>query len=201
MKRSVILRSVYIIAAIAIILIAFYFLYSNFIQADTLDEQIINEAMIDLGSSGTKKVRLLISGREGTIKVYRSLYSNCEYRLTGFEKDLRVIGVISVGEKKMIEVGGFVGVHAENKQFFILDDRYCPKPVVFEKNGTVEYNIYSDEPIFLVQDMNADGYVDVASDWRDYDQNPLKNGFRDIYYFNPESFSFQFVKRESIVHN
>lgn len=201
MKRNAILRIVYVVTAITIILIAVYLLYANYIQADSVSEQIVSESMVDLGSDGAKKVRLSISGREGTIRVYRSLYSNCEYRLTGFEKDLRVSSVISATNKKIIEVSGFVGVHAENKQFFVLDDRYCPTPVAFEKNGVKEYNVYSDEPNFLVQDMNADGFTDLASDWRDYDRDPLINGFRDIYYFNPDTLTFQFNNRESIVYN
>lgn len=200
MNRKSLLKTVYIILTLVVILSGVYFLYKNYISADAITAEKIVETKVDLGDLGQKKVRISTGSKGGNIEILKSL-SSCSTKLTGFEKDVNVSGVINAGKKKFIEITGPVGIHAENKQLFLVEPNLCLKAVAFEKNTAIEYNIYSDEPNFLVQDFNSDNYVDIASGWRDYDKDPLLNGFRDIYLFDSSSTRFKFSHREQVEHN
>lgn len=200
MKRKSLLKTLYIILALLVILSGIFFLYKNYISADATTAEKIVETKVDLGDLGQKKIRISTGSEGGNIEIERT-FSSCPAKLTGFEKDVDVSGVVIAGKKKLIEITGPVGIHAENKQLFLVEPNLCLKAVAFEKNTAIEYNIYSDEPNFLVQDFNSDNYVDIASGWRDYDKDPLVNGFKDIYLFDSSSTRFKFSHREQVEHN
>ncbi|MEI8061136.1 MAG: hypothetical protein WCG99_02480 [Candidatus Berkelbacteria bacterium] len=158
------------------------------------DQQIIN-----LGSGlESKTVRTAVSNNKGSIEVDKSMFSNCSSALSGFQDEAKIRGTISVGgDKKLIEVVGVAGAHTENRQYFSVDNNYCPKPIAFVKNGTINYNIYSDEPSFLLQDFNADNVTDLAVEYRNYDLSPILDGARDIYIFDSIGNKFDFSRTES----
>ena len=158
------------------------------------DQQIIN-----LGSGlESRTIRIAISNNKGSIEVEKSMFSNCSYDLSGFQNEAKICGTISVGgDKKLIEVVGVAGAHTENRQYFSVDNNYCPKPIAFVKNGTINYNIYSDEPSFLLQDFNADNVTDLAVEYRNYDLSPIVDGARDIYIFDSIGNKFDFSRTEN----
>ncbi len=173
------------------------FLYKAKIFASDIeggDQQIIN-----LGSGlESRTVRTKVSNNKGNIEVEKSIFSNCSYDLSGFQDEAKIRGTISVGGgKKLVEIVGVAGAHTENRQYFSVDNNYCPKPIAFVKNGTINYNIYSDEPSFLLQDFNADNVTDLAVEYRNYDLNPIVDGVRDTYIFDSIGNKFDFSRTEN----
>ncbi|MCX6810959.1 MAG: hypothetical protein NTY30_04515 [Candidatus Berkelbacteria bacterium] len=182
--KKLLYKILYFLSVIVIIGAVGVFIYHSRIFAADLgggDQQII-----DLGNGlGGKTVKVIINGNNGKIEIEKSLFSGCGIDLAGFQNEAKIRGTISLGmEEKVVEISGTAGAHAENRQFFTIDKNYCPKPIVFVKNGAVSYNIYSDEPSFLLQDFNADGATDLAAEYRNYDLNPIIDGTRDIYLFD-----------------
>ena len=201
MLRKNLVRLIYLFAALIIVFFAVYVLLHSKIFADDLgggNKMDLNFS----GSLGKKIVEIIINGNVGKIKVSQSLFSSCSTGLTGFQREAKIQGLVNFSPKmKAIEVSGIAGVHAENRQYFTVDGNSCPHPTAFVKNGIVSYNIYNDEPHFIVQDLNGDGFIDLASEYRNYDLDPILDGVRDIYFFTPESQNFVFNRSENFKYN
>jgi len=201
MLRNNIVRLIYLFAVLIIVFFAVYALLHSKIFADDLG----GGNKIDLnfsGSLGKKTVETIINGNVGKIQVSQSLFSSCSTNLTGFQREAKIQGLLDFSPKmKAVEVAGIAGVHAENRQYFTVDGNSCPHPVAFVKNGIVSYNIYSDEPHFMVQDQNGDGFIDVASEYRNYDLDPILDGVRDIYLFAPGSQNLIFKSSENFKYD
>lgn len=201
MQRSNLVRFIYLFAILAIVFFALYALLHSKIFADDLG----GGNKVDLnfsGNLGKKTVEVIINGNVGKIQVSQSLFSSCSTSLTGFQREAKVQGLVNFSPKvKAIEISGIAGVHAENRQYFTVDSNSCPHPMAFVKNSVVSYNIYSDEPNFIVQDLNTDGFIDVASEYRNYDLDPILDGVRDIYLFTAESQNFIFKRSEIFKYN
>jgi hypothetical protein len=182
---------------VAIIIAGASFFYY---QAFANDSEMIEQQKIDFGGrNGTLDVRLIISPGEKRIEIKKNFYSNCSKELIGFQDEAKIKSVVKIGKDiQAVEISGSAGVHAENKQFFILDTNYCPLPIGFVKDSEISYNIYSDEPYFLVQDINTDSYIDLAVDYRNYDLDPIVNAKREIYIFDFERNRFVFNRLEFI---
>ena len=151
------------------------------------------------GNIGSKNVRVTISKNQGKIEIEKNLFSNCAADLTGFQDEAKISGVISLGAgQKAVEISGLAGAHAENRQYFIIDKNFCPVAIAFVKDNQINYNIYSDEPNFAVQDINGDGATDITSDYRNYDLDPIANGTRDQYIYNQKNQDFEFSRSENI---
>jgi len=201
MLRNNLVRLIYLFATLIVIFFAVYALLHSKIFADDLgggNKMDLNFS----GSLGKKTVETIINGNVGKIQVNQSLFSSCSVSLTGFQKEAKIQGLVDFSPKiKAVEVRGIAGVHAENRQYFSVDGNSCPRPVAFVKNGIVSYNIYSDEPHFIVQDFNEDGFVDIASEYRNYDLDPILDGIRDIYLFTPGSQNLIFNRSEIFKYN
>lgn len=187
----------YLLIAIAVIGIVGVFLFRSKIFAADLGGG--DQQTVDLGGSfGGKSIKVSISGNNGKIELEKNLFSSCKTNLSGFQNEAKISGTINLdNNEKAVEIVGLAGAHAENRQFFIADNNYCFKPLAFVKNGTMSYNIYSDEPNFLLQDFNADGISDIAAEYRNYDLNPILDGIRDIYLYNSSSRQFEFMRSEN----
>lgn len=172
-------------------------------QAFANDSKIIEQQKIDFGGrNGAMDVRLIISPSEKRIEIKKNFYSNCSRELIGFQDEVKIKSVVKIGKDiQAVEISGSAGVHAENKQFFIIDTNYCPLPIGFVKNSEISYNIYSDEPYFLVQDINADSYTDLAADYRNYDLDPIVDVRREIYIFDSVKNQFIYNRLESFQYN
>lgn len=194
--KTIFAKLVYWILAIGVIAAAGSFLYHSKIFASDLGGG--DQKTLDLGLGlGHKNVRLTISNGNGKIEVTKNMFSGCESKLTGFQNEAKIRGTVSFGENlKAVEVFADVGAHSENRQYFIIDKNFCPKPISFVKNNLVSYNVYSDEPSFLLQDYNGDGVTDLAVEYRNYDLNPIIDGMRDIYFFDLNNNKFEFSRTD-----
>jgi len=195
--KSALPKIVYCLLAIVVITAVGILLF----RAKIFASDIINgdQQMIDLGQGfGSRNVRVSVNKNVGKIEIEKNLFSSCNTELTGFQNETKIRGTISLGNnEKAVEVVGDAGIHGENRQYFTIENNFCPKPISFVKNDTVSYNIYSDEPIFLLQDFNADGITDLAAEYRNYDLNPIVDGTRDIYLFDRKNQQFVFKRTES----
>lgn len=195
--KNIALKVVYWFLAVIIIAAAGAFLYRSKIFASDVGNG--DQQMIDLGGGfGSRNVRVRLNNNVGKIEIEKNIFTSCNSNLTGFQNEVKIRGTILLGNnERAIEVVGDVGAHAENRQYFVTQNNFCPKPLSFVKNGTVSYNIYSDEPSFLLQDLNADGLTDLAAEYRNYDLNPIIDGTRDIYLFDSKNRQFIFERTEN----
>jgi len=200
MERKSISKIVYLLIVILAVGVLVYLFWANVVGADSLAGKAADSKIIDFGGNVSKKeVSVIFSGDDGgKITVKKSIISSCSHKLEGFEKTATINSLIIIGaDKKMLEISAPVGVHSENRQYFILDQNLCPQPLAFVKNSAIDYNIYSDQPSFKLQDFNDDDWLDIASEFRDYDKNPLLDGIRDIYLFNGQKNDFEFNRSET----
>ncbi|PIU24311.1 hypothetical protein COT12_01710 [Candidatus Berkelbacteria bacterium CG08_land_8_20_14_0_20_39_8] len=190
-------KSKYLIVISALLITAgSVFLFQRNIFASDLGGG--EENTVDFGGNiGKKIVRTQISNNRGKIEIEKNIFFSCSHQLGGFQDEARISRLINFGSQKALEISGIAGVHAENRQYFQIDSQLCPIPIVFEKDGNISYNIYSDEPNFLLQDFNGDQILDIASEYRNYDADPLIDGFREIYIFNASSNQFEFNRSEN----
>lgn len=195
--RNTILKIIYLTFFAAAIVVVSILLYRNYIAANINISANGDRQLLDFGEElGKKYVLVNIENSQGEIIIKKGLDSYCKSVLSGFEKTVKIDGIFLVGGERLIAISGPVGVHSRSKQFFYLDSEICPKPVSFAKDGVKVYNIYSDQPNFLEEDFNADGVVDFATEFRNYDLNPLVDGIREIYIYNRENHQFEFLKSE-----
>lgn len=197
MRHKFFSKIIYFLLSVVIIAATGVFIFRSRIFASDIGGG--DQQTLDLGSNlGSKTVRITINGNEGKLEISKNLFSSCRIGITGFQNEAKIRGTIKLGTSlKAIEITGPAGAHAENRQFFITDEQYCPKPLTFAKNGNINYNIYSDEPGFLQQDFNSDGATDLAVEYRNYDLNPILDGTRDIYLFDKANKRFEFSRTES----
>lgn len=181
---------------VVIIFIAGSWMYRSKIFASNLGGG--DQQLLDLGSDfGKKNVWVIFSNNSAKIEIEKNLFSSCSFDLTGFQTEAKIVGTVQINNKeRAIEISGPAGAHSENRQYFIIDMNYCPKPLSFVKNNGVSYNIYSDEPSFVLQDFNADGIIDLAVEFRNYDLDPIVDLVRDIYLLNNEGHQFVFQRSE-----
>ncbi|MCX6812775.1 MAG: hypothetical protein NTW79_04160 [Candidatus Berkelbacteria bacterium] len=193
-KRKALLFVIVLLIVAAGFLVEHSFAASDPKVDENGDVQTLNFA----GSIGDKKVFVPFSVDSGEIIIKNSAISYCSAKLFGFEQSVKINQLLKIADDiSAIEISGYVGVHAENRQYFYLDDQLCPKPLAFVKNGETSYNLISDEPNFLLLDFNTDGFLDVASENRNYDLDPITDGIRDIYLFNSVAKEFKFERSEN----
>lgn len=198
MQRAVILKIFYIISFSALIIGLGFYLYFSLVKADTSVGENGDIKFLDFGGNiGQKQMVLKVDGKNGTISVNQTMLSSCSQKIVGFEKSAKIDSLISIGEGfRVIEISGLVGAHSENRQYFYLDEKKCPQALAFVKNGSKVYNIYSDQPSFKLIDFNVDGWQDVGVEMRNYDADPIVDGMRDIYLYNPVAKEFVYSRSE-----
>jgi len=201
MSRQSILKTIYIIFFLVITVAALYYLYTSAAKADPIVGEYGDKKILDFAdNTGQKPVFVRIVGKDGEIIIKRSIISWCSYKLSGFENEVKINSLVDFGSgEKLIEVAGPVGIHAENRQYFYLDLNLCPQPIIFAKNNVLVYNVYSDQPSFKLLDFDSDGYLDIGAEYRNYDKNPLVDGIRDIYLFEPKNRNFNYSRSEKFV--
>lgn len=199
MERQSAKKIIYLIVLILVLAAIGYIFYAGIVGADSLGGRVKEEKMVDFGgSTGSKEVSITFSGTSGKISLKKSIFSSCSHNLVGFEKAASIGPLVSIdSNRKALEISSPVGVHSENRQYFVLDQNQCPAPMSFVKNGAIDYNVYSDQPSFKLQDFNLDGLIDIGVEFRDYDKDPLQDGIREIYLFNDINNSFDFGRREN----
>ncbi|TSC94323.1 MAG: hypothetical protein Athens101428_366 [Candidatus Berkelbacteria bacterium Athens1014_28] len=186
-----------LIIILAVLILGLFFIpYSISLKEKNL--QLGGESKIfDFGNDvGEKKVFLQFSDNRGKLYVKKNFYSYCYISLSGFEQSA-VVNQLSIGhdQLKIIEVSGYVGAHSENRQYFYLDSNLCPKAITFEKEGELSYNIFSDEPNFILQD--DDGLINLIVEFRNWDTDPISETIRDRYFFESEKQKFIFAGSEN----
>lgn len=200
MERKSISKIVFLLILILALAALGYVFYASVVGADPLTGRPGESKTIDFaGDIGKKEVSITFSGNNaGKISVKKSIISSCSHKLEGFEKTAAIGPLIVIGPgKKALEIAAAVGIHSENRQYFVLDQNLCLKPLAFVKNGVVDYNVYSDQPSFKLEDFNGDDWSDVGVEFRDYDKNPLQDGIRDIYLYHNEKNNFEFSRNET----
>ena len=199
MIRKSAFKTIYLFFFLVVIMIIGYFLYSNIVGADPIVGETGDSRILDFaGNIGKKQIFVKFRAKGNSeIIVKKSLSSYCSQKLSGFEDSAKIGSLINTGnDLKLIEISGFVGVHSENRAYYLLGDDLCPKPIIFVKKDMIVYNIYSDQPSFKLQDFDGDGFVDLATEYRNYDKNPLIDGIREIYLYNPQKQSFGYNRSE-----
>lgn len=199
MERQSANKIVYLVALILVLFALGYVFYAGLVGADPLGPKPQESKTIDFGGDvGEREVSIAFSGTSGKISVKKSIFFSCSYSLVGFEKTASIGALVSIGSGKIaLEISAPVGVHSENRQYFTLDQNLCPQPLQFVKNGAIDYNVYSDQPSFLLEDFNSDGWLDIGVEFRDYDKNPLEDGIREIYLYNSTNSNFEFSRNEN----
>ncbi len=200
MKRKLAKIGYFLLAIIVIGAIGVFLSRSKIFASDLGggDQQVINLG----GSFGQRTVRVNINAGQGKIEIEKNLFTDCNSNLVGFQDEAKIRGTISVSSgDKAVEITAAVGAHSENRQYFTIDKNFCPQPLAFVKDGAISYNIYSDEPNFLLQDFNDDGSTDIAAEYRNYDLNPIVDGTRDIYFFDPKTNQFMFSQTENFQYS
>jgi len=194
MAKKSSLKIVYSSISLLLIAVISYYLYTTIASADQgLDNGDLSKFLDFGGNIGAKRVSLNISDSGGEIEIKRSGNSSCSQKISGFEKEAKIVSLVDIsGNLKAVEVSGFVGAHSEGRQYFILDETSCPKALAFVKDGIKVYNIYSDQPSFKFEDFNYDGWYDLAPEYRNYSADPLLDGVREIYLFNPLQNQFEY---------
>jgi len=193
-------KKIYLLFFLTMILTFVYYFFLNVAKADPLYSQNGENKIVDFGSDfGSRQLSVSIEERgKGKISVKKSFSSYCRYDLSGFEEIVMINSTLKISNSaNAVEISGAVGAHGENRQYFILDENLCPKPLAFVKNNNIIYNVYSDQPSFKVEDFNQDGWQDIAAEYRDYDRNPLIDGRRDIYLLDPKNQQFIFLLTEN----
>jgi len=202
MSRQSIFRTIYFLFFISVTIIAGYLLYLNIAKADPIVGENGDAKILDFGQNIGKKqlfVKIKEKGK-GEIIIKKSFSTYCNYELSGFEITAKINPLLQLSEnEKIIEVLGSVGIHGENRQYFILRPDLCPFPLAFVKSDQKVYNIFSDQPSFIVKDYNSDGFLDLAPEYRNYNKDPLHDGLRDIYLYDGSKKEFVFERSESYV--
>lgn len=199
MERKSVSKIVYLVISILILVVLGYIFFTDIVGADSLVGKSGETKTVDFGDDiGKKEVSIIFSGSDGgKIGLKKSVFLSCSHKLAGFEKKAVIGPLVTIGPGEYaLEIAAAVGVHSENRQYFVLDKNLCPQPLAFVKNGAVDYNVYSDQPSFKLQDFNGDGWLDIAIEFRDYDKNPLQDGIRDIYLYQNEKNHFEFSHNE-----
>lgn len=200
MFHKSIFKTIYLLFFLTMILTFIYYFFVNIAKADPLYSQNGENKIVDFGPDfGDRQLSVAIEERgKGKITLKKSLSSYCRYDLSGFEETVTIGLTLKISQSaNAVEIFGPVGAHSENRQYFILDSNLCPKPLAFVKNNNLMYNVYSDQPSFKVEDFNHDDWQDIAAEYRNYDENPLIDGTRDIYLFDPKNLQFTFLRTEN----
>lgn len=202
MLRNTTLKLIYLSFFAVVILIGSYFLYRNYISADINIDENGDRQLLDFGDDiGTKYILLSMENTNGEIIVKNNFSGYCKHPISGFEKSVKIDGLLEIGEVKLIEISGPVGVHSRSKQFFYLDSSLCPQSITFVKDQLKVYNIFSDQPSFQTSDFTQDGVADFAAEYRNYDLNPLVDGIREIYIFDQNLKQFLYLRSENYQQN
>ncbi len=194
-------RGIIITASIALILLFILFMVkSNYFLADTANND--NNTQLDLVSGDGSKTAFILKKTNGKFRLeYQGLFNfKKSYPLSNFRENANFCPVSifspSTAQADLICVTGDAGVHSQQIEIFRYEGKGI-SPLQFTDNSNVKTDtLVSDAPKFQLSDYNNDGKVDVISENRNYDKNPVMDVVR--YYYKYESSKFVFDKQEKV---
>lgn len=192
MKKFKIKKTGYLIIVITIFIACISIFYTEVIGNDFNNISDKFDART-LSFSGEAKI-VKASIDENKITVRKNFYTTCSNELSGFENQIVIDNTIKTQNGDIISVSGYVGAHAENRQFFYLDDENCPRQIAFYKSNQKFYNIYSDEPNFEVVYAENGDLKSLIADYRNYDLDPTKDILRQFYQYDSANRQFNYQK-------
>jgi hypothetical protein len=107
-------------------------------------------------------------------------------KLSGFETDIKLLKIESIGNEDYLFVSGPVGVHSENLDVFKAD-RQNLSLITFEKDGQSDLSLSSDWPQFNISSRET---LDIEAIYRDYDKDPLLDQITENYSLQSNRFVF-----------
>jgi len=150
-----------------------------------------NYFRIQLGDRN-KTISIAYSEKDNTKEaylIYKTLFRVQSIKLDGFEDGIKPCQDNDISRDSILCLVGDVGVHGENLALFkYSEDKF--KVLPFYSQGVRMTYIFSDAPKIQLIDYNDDGIMDVYTDNRNYDVDPLNSVIRTYYRGSGSSFTF-----------
>ena len=179
-----------IVATILIACISIFLVEVTSRDFNNISDQYDARTLIFFGKNKVIKAEI----GKNKVSVKKNFYTTCTNNLDGFEDQIVIDNTIKTANDNIFSISGYVGAHAENRQFFYLDEESCPKQIAFYKSNQKFYNIFSDQPNFeLVYSENGD-LKSLIVDFRNYDLDPTKDILRQFYDYDSANHQFNYLK-------